>query len=97
MTESRLAVAAQTPDGAVSHTPTTRHYVMTAPTFFGVEYAINPWMDTSVRVDAALAVSQWDGLRQTYHRLGHTPRSRTTHRRSAHGRGPNRSNSSPLR
>ncbi len=25
----------------------TRHYAMTAPTHFAVEYAINPWMDTS--------------------------------------------------
>ncbi|ULE35478.1 N-dimethylarginine dimethylaminohydrolase [Mycobacterium sp. IDR2000157661] len=68
----RVQVAAQTIDGAVPRRPSPRHYVMTAPTFFGVEYAINPWMDTSVPVDAALAVSQWDGLRQTYHRLGHT-------------------------
>ena len=29
----------------------SRHYAMTAPTFFTVEYAINPWMDTSTPVD----------------------------------------------
>ncbi|GAB7072013.1 arginine deiminase-related protein [Mycolicibacterium hodleri] len=45
---------------------------MTAPTFFAVEYAINPWMDTSTPVDAALAVRQWDQLRSTYRTLGHT-------------------------
>ena len=28
-----------------------RHYAMTPPTFFAVEYAINPWMDTSTSVD----------------------------------------------
>jgi N-dimethylarginine dimethylaminohydrolase len=49
-----------------------RRYAMTAPTFFAVEYAINPWMDTSTPVDAALAVRQWDQLRSTYRALGHT-------------------------
>jgi N-dimethylarginine dimethylaminohydrolase len=52
--------------------PSTRHYAMTAPTYFAVEYAINPWMDTSTPVDTARAVAQWDELRQTYLRLGHT-------------------------
>jgi N-dimethylarginine dimethylaminohydrolase len=45
---------------------------MTAPTFFAVEYAINPWMDTSVSVDTHVALSQWEALRQTYKELGHT-------------------------
>lgn len=49
-----------------------RHYVMTAPTFFAVEYAINPWMDTSAVVDTHVAMSQWETLRQTYKELGHT-------------------------
>ncbi len=49
-----------------------RHYVMTRPTHFAVEYAINPWMDTSASVDAALAVRQWENLVQTYRSLGHT-------------------------
>jgi arginine dihydrolase len=53
-------------------TPRLRRYAMTAPTFFAVEYAINPWMDTSTPVDAALAVRQWDQLRSTYRALGHT-------------------------
>jgi len=53
-------------------TPRLRRYAMTAPTFFAVEYAINPWMDTSTPVDAALAVRQWDQLRSTYRTLGHT-------------------------
>ncbi|MGK2879485.1 MAG: dimethylargininase [Mycobacterium sp.] len=53
-------------------TARTRHYAMTAPTHFAVEYAINPWMDTTTGVDVALAVSQWDNLRRTYLRLGHT-------------------------
>jgi arginine dihydrolase len=52
--------------------PTPRHYAMTAPTFFAVEYAINPWMDTSTSVDTHVAMSQWETLRQTYKELGHT-------------------------
>jgi N-dimethylarginine dimethylaminohydrolase len=45
---------------------------MTPPTFFAVEYAINPWMDTSTSVDTHLALSQWQTLRKTYTELGHT-------------------------
>jgi N-dimethylarginine dimethylaminohydrolase len=45
---------------------------MTAPTFFAVEYAINPWMDTSTTVDTHVALNQWENLRQTYKELGHT-------------------------
>ena len=45
---------------------------MTAPTFFAVEYAINPWMDTSTPVDTHVALNQWECLRQTYKELGHT-------------------------
>jgi N-dimethylarginine dimethylaminohydrolase len=51
---------------------TRRHYAMTPPTFFAVEYAINPWMDTSKTVDAHRAMNQWECLRQTYKELGHT-------------------------
>ncbi|MCV7192368.1 N-dimethylarginine dimethylaminohydrolase [Mycolicibacterium brumae] len=49
----------------------TRHYVMAPPTYFTVEYAINPWMDTVSGVDAELALRQWDSLRQAYLDLGH--------------------------
>ena len=45
---------------------------MTRPTFFSVEYAINPWMDVSVEVDVDLAIAQWETLRDTYRKLGHT-------------------------
>jgi len=45
---------------------------MCPPEHFTVEYAINPWMDTTVRVDAARAVKQWDLLRATLVELGHT-------------------------
>ena len=45
---------------------------MTPPTFFAVEYAINPWMDTSTPVDVDRAIAQWENLRDTYRHLGHT-------------------------
>ena len=45
---------------------------MTAPTFFAVDYAINPWMDTSTSVDTHIALDQWESLRRTYKELGHT-------------------------
>ena len=57
---------------ASTRTSRTRHYVMTPPTFFAVEYAINPWMDTSTSVDTHAALNQWETLRQTYKELGHT-------------------------
>jgi N-dimethylarginine dimethylaminohydrolase len=63
----RSEVAATKP-----RTPRIRHYAMTAPTFFAVEYAINPWMDTSTSVDTHIALNQWEALRQTYKELGHT-------------------------
>lgn len=49
-----------------------RHYVMTAPRFFAVDYAINPWMDTTSPTDVDMATAQWEYLRDTYRRLGHT-------------------------
>lgn len=57
---------------APTRTATTRHYAMTAPEYFTVEYAINPWMDTATPVDTALALAQWDTLRRVYADLGHT-------------------------
>ena len=53
-------------------TATRRHYVMCPPTHFAVSYAINPWMDPSVPVDGSRALEQWEALRATYVRLGHT-------------------------
>jgi N-dimethylarginine dimethylaminohydrolase len=49
-----------------------RHYAMTAPAHFTVEYAINPWMDTSTPVDAPVALRQWERLLGVYGSLGHT-------------------------
>jgi N-dimethylarginine dimethylaminohydrolase len=44
---------------------------MCPPEHFTVEYAINPWMDTTVAVDAALARRQWQMLHDTLTGLGH--------------------------
>jgi N-dimethylarginine dimethylaminohydrolase len=49
-----------------------RHYVMTPPRFFAVNYAINPWMDTTTPVDASAAVAQWQRLYDLYLDLGHS-------------------------
>jgi N-dimethylarginine dimethylaminohydrolase len=51
---------------------TPRRYLMCPPTYFAVEYAINPWMVPGTPVDRALALAQWDVLRRTYLDLGHT-------------------------
>ena len=50
----------------------SRRYLMCRPTYFTVDYAINPWMDPSAPVDTELAVRQWTALRDTYLSLGHT-------------------------
>src|SRR3954470_14334554 len=54
-----------------SRTSRPRRYAMTPPAHFAVEYAINPWMDTTTPVDVELATAQWEHLVQTYIRLGH--------------------------
>src|SRR5688500_20173430 len=48
-----------------------RRYLMCRPTYFSVDYSINPWMDPSAPVDVDLAVRQWTDLRNTYGDLGH--------------------------
>ncbi len=58
-------------DAARPRTATPRRYLMCPPTHFAVTYAINPWMDPSVPVDAELAMRQWTTLRDTYRALGH--------------------------
>jgi N-dimethylarginine dimethylaminohydrolase len=48
-----------------------RHYLMCPPTYFEVTYSINPWMDVTKPVDRALALAQWEGVRDIYRSLGH--------------------------
>jgi N-dimethylarginine dimethylaminohydrolase len=55
----------------IERMPRSRTYLMCPPDHFTVEYAINPWMDISVAVDAALALKQWQILRDTLSDLGH--------------------------
>jgi N-dimethylarginine dimethylaminohydrolase len=50
--------------------PTARTVLMCRPTHFTVVYRINPWMDPAIPTDTALAVRQWETLRQTYVNLG---------------------------
>jgi N-dimethylarginine dimethylaminohydrolase len=45
---------------------------MCPPDHFVVEYAINPWMNAGTPVDVELALKQWETLRETLVRLGHT-------------------------
>ena len=49
-----------------------RTYLMCPPEHFAVEYAINPWMNPALPVDAALAMRQWQRAAGHYGRLGHT-------------------------
>ncbi|WBP85240.1 dimethylargininase [Kitasatospora cathayae] len=59
-----------------THTPARtarpRRYLMCRPTYFTVDYAINPWMDPAQPTDTELAIRQWERLHRTYRRLGHT-------------------------
>ncbi|AVH99821.1 amidinotransferase [Streptomyces sp. WAC00288] len=45
---------------------------MCPPAHFTVTYSINPWMDPAKPVDPALALAQWEDLRDRYRALGHT-------------------------
>jgi N-dimethylarginine dimethylaminohydrolase len=49
----------------------SRQYLMCPPEYFEVSYSINPWMDPGKPVDTALAMAQWERLRETYLALGH--------------------------
>jgi N-dimethylarginine dimethylaminohydrolase len=51
---------------------TPRSYLMCPPAYFDVTYAINPWMRLDAPVDPALAMRQWETLRQAYVALGHS-------------------------
>src|ERR1700745_4154980 len=79
MTEHSLAAGEaageaqrEAPSRRRARTQRARHYAMTPPEFFAVEYAIKPWMDLGVRVDRRAALKQWDSLYETYLSLGHT-------------------------
>jgi N-dimethylarginine dimethylaminohydrolase len=45
---------------------------MCPPTYFRVAYSINAWMDPAKPVDPALALFQWEDLRDHYRSFGHS-------------------------
>ncbi len=47
-----------------------RRYLMCPPAHFDVSYAINPWMDVTVKVDRARAQRQWEALVRTLRDAG---------------------------
>ena len=57
---------------ALRTTGQPRTYLMCPPEYFAVSYAINPWMHPEDPVDTDLAMRQWEQLRSTFTRLGHT-------------------------
>jgi N-dimethylarginine dimethylaminohydrolase len=59
-------------ESRVRAAPAARHYVMCPPRYFTVQYSINPWMDPATPVDTDRAMAQWEALKRTYQRLGHT-------------------------
>jgi len=48
----------------IANVTLTPHILMCPPDCYGIEYEINPWMSTERQVDHALAVEQWQALRQ---------------------------------
>lgn len=49
-----------------------RHYLMCAPEYFRLDYAINPWMDPATSVDRDRALDQWRTLVATLQAAGAT-------------------------
>lgn len=54
-----------------ARTATQRRYLMCAPEYFTVSYAINPFMHPEQPTDTRLAVRQWEALCDIYRGLGH--------------------------
>ena len=46
------------------------HILMCPPDHYGIEYEINPWMNTERQADHPLAVQQWEALRDLLVQLG---------------------------
>ena len=68
MSASSIAPAST---AAATRIATHRSYLMCRPEHFTVSYRINPWMNPETPTDTALAVRQWETLRDTYLGLGH--------------------------
>ncbi|MEU8775043.1 dimethylargininase [Streptomyces sp. NPDC048606] len=63
--------AATTTLPAPSRVATRRRLLMCRPRHYDVTYSINPWMHPEKSTDTALAVRQWERLRDLYLELGH--------------------------
>jgi N-dimethylarginine dimethylaminohydrolase len=59
------------PPGGSVRRATQRHYLMVRPSYFDVEYSINPWMDPKKPTFTERAIAQWEWLRDLYRDLGH--------------------------
>jgi len=44
--------------------------LMCPPTYYDIEYEINPWMDVTNQPDPKEAFKQWEGVQQAYRTLG---------------------------
>lgn len=49
---------------------TQPHILMCPPDFYGIEYEINPWMSRSRQSDRAVAIDQWQRLRELLQAAG---------------------------
>ncbi|MFR9797836.1 dimethylargininase [Streptomyces sp. MS06] len=54
-----------------SRVPRRRRFLVCEPRHFAVQYAINPWMQPDIAVDASLAHQQWLALVRAYRAHGH--------------------------
>jgi N-dimethylarginine dimethylaminohydrolase len=52
------------PDRALRPPPTAMKILLCPPTYYGIEYEINPWMSRSRQSDRDQARAQWQGLRK---------------------------------
>lgn len=59
------------PDEGASTPTDTRRYLMCPPTYFAVDYCINPWMYPDDPVDVDRAVQQWQVVADTLRDFGH--------------------------
>ena len=57
-------------EGRTARNPRIMKVLMCPPTYFSIDYEINPWMDKSNIVDKEAAQKQWEGLVDTYKNLG---------------------------
>lgn len=57
-----LKPKAETLSALANQGPAIKTFLMCRPSFYGIEYEINPWMKLGAQADRALAIEQWDDL-----------------------------------